>query len=65
MPLITRKRPDLTIHHRNNHLTTHPNSSASIEKDVASVKQAAVKASLASLLEGLSAEERKQVLSGL
>jgi len=55
----------LTIHHGNNHLTAHPNSSASIEKDVASVKQAAVKASLASLLEGLSAEERKQVLSGL
>lgn len=29
------------------------------------MKQAAVKQSLASLLEGLSPEERKQVLSGL
>lgn len=32
---------------------------------MASVKQSAVKASLASLLEGLSPEEKKQVLSGL
>ena len=40
-------------------------SAAAIEKEIASVKQASVKARLASLLDGLSADEKKQVLSGL
>ncbi|TFJ85787.1 hypothetical protein NSK_003291 [Nannochloropsis salina CCMP1776] len=40
-------------------------SGEAIAKELEKVKQAAVKVSLAALLEGLSAEERKQVLAGL
>lgn len=46
-------------------LNTTLDSGAAIAKELSSVKQAAVKQSMASLLEGLSPEERKQVLSGL
>lgn len=55
-------------HHHHLSPPTHPHephSAATIDRDVASVKSAAVKASLASLLSGLSPEEKKNVLSGL